>query len=50
MALGLHHANPSGSSLEGACLLVADFVAEIRCGLFWSVIPFCDAIRDGSGR
>jgi hypothetical protein len=27
MALGLHHANPS--SLEGACLLVADFVAKV---------------------
>ena len=26
MALGLHHANPSGSSLEDACLLVAHSV------------------------
>jgi hypothetical protein len=35
MALGLHHANPSGSSLEGACLLVADFVAEVGDDKSW---------------
>ena len=29
---------------------MADFVAEVRCNLFWPVIPFvCDLIRDGSG-